>query len=77
QPMQLKVNFLCKDSILAAPLAIEIARLLDLAKTRGEKGVQEQLSIFFKLPMMREKGAKPENALHKQEEMLLNWLSDY
>ncbi len=77
QPMQLKINFLCKDSILAAPLAIEIARLLDLAKTRGEKGVQEQLSIFFKLPMMREKGAKPENALHKQEEMLLDWLRNY
>ena len=74
QPMQLKINFLCKDSILAAPLAIEIARLLDLAKTRGEKGVQEQLSIFFKLPMMREKNAKPENALHKQEDILLNWL---
>ena len=74
QPMQLKINFLCKDSILAAPLAIEIARLLDLSKTRGEKGVQEQLSIFFKLPMMREKDAKPENALHKQENILLDWL---
>ena len=74
QSMQLKINFLCKDSILAAPLAIEIARLLDLAKSRGEKGVQEQLSIFFKLPMMRDKNAKPENALHKQEEMLLDWL---
>ena len=77
QPMQLKINFLCKDSILAAPLAIEIARLLDSAKTRGEKGVQEQLSIFFKLPMMCKKDAKPENALHKQEEMLLDWLAKY
>ena len=43
QQMQLKVNFLCKDSILAAPLAIEIARCLDLAKQRGESGIQEQL----------------------------------
>jgi myo-inositol-1-phosphate synthase len=72
QPMQIKVNFLCKDSILAAPLAIEIARCLDLAKRRGEKGIQEQLSVFFKLPMT--KNEKPEHALFRQEEMLLNWL---
>jgi myo-inositol-1-phosphate synthase len=72
QPMQLKINFLCKDSILAAPLAIEIARCLDLAKRRGEKGVLEEISVFFKLPMTN--GEKPEHALHKQEEMLLNWL---
>ena len=70
--MQLKVNFLCRDSILAAPLAIEIARCLDLAKQRGEAGVQEQLSVFFKMPMSR--GAKPEQAFHKQEDKLLDWL---
>ncbi len=74
QPMQLKINFLCKDSILAAPLAIEIARLLDLAKRRKSFGVQEQLSVFFKLPMTREKNSIPEHALHKQEQMLLDWL---
>ena len=74
QPMQLKVNFLCKDSILAAPLAIEIARCLDLAKQRGEKGVLEEVGVFFKYPMTRKKDAKPENALHKQEDVLLNWL---
>ena len=74
QQMQIKVNFLCKDSILAAPLAIEIARCLDLAKNRGEWGVQEQLSVFFKLPMS--KGGRPEQAFHKQEENLLRWLSD-
>jgi len=73
QPMQIKVNFLCKDSILAAPLVIEIARLLDLAKRRANFGVQEQLSVFFKLPMTKN-GEKPEHALHKQEKMLLNWL---
>lgn len=72
QQMQIKVNFLCKDSILAAPLAIEIARCLDLANQRGEKGVQEQLSVFFKLPMTRNE--KPEQAFHRQEEMLLEWL---
>ena len=74
QPMQIKVNFLCKDSILAAPLAIEIARCLDLAKRRSQGGVQEQLSVFFKLPMTN--GSRPEQAFHKQEEMLINWLSE-
>lgn len=74
QTMQIKVNFLCKDSILAAPLAIEIARCLDLAKQRNEKGVLEEISIFFKMPMTKSKDKKAENALHKQEEILLNWL---
>lgn len=74
QPMQIKVNFLCKDSILAAPLAIEIARLLDLAKRRESFGVQEQLSVFFKLPMS--KTDKPEHTLYKQEEMLIKWLNE-
>ena len=72
QPMQIKVNFLCKDSILAAPLAIEIARCLDLARQRGETGVQEQLSVFFKLPMV--KTGKPVQAFHRQEESLARWL---
>jgi len=73
QRMQIKVNFLCKDSILAAPLAIEIARVLDLAKVRGDGGVQEQLSLFFKAPMVRN-GHGPEHAFHVQERMLLDWL---
>ena len=73
QPMQLKVNFLCRDSVLAAPLAIEIARCLDLAGQRGEGGIQQQLSVFFKLPMA--KTGKPEQAFHRQEEVLLNWLA--
>ncbi|MBS1794921.1 MAG: inositol-3-phosphate synthase [Acidobacteria bacterium] len=74
QRMQLKVNFLCKDSILAAPLAIEIARCLDLAHRRGESGVLEEISIFFKMPMTRDPAARPENALHKQEDILIEWL---
>lgn len=74
QPMQIKVNFLCKDSILAAPLAIEIARCLDLAKRRGGKGVQDQLSVFFKLPMVSKAHDRPEHAFHVQEKMLLDWL---
>lgn len=73
QRMQIKVNFLCKDSILAAPLAIEIARVLGLAKKRGDGGVQEQLSIFFKAPMVAN-GHGPEHAFHTQEKMLLDWL---
>jgi len=73
QPMQIKVNFLCKDSILAAPLAIEIARCLDLAKRRGRSGIQEQLSVFFKLPMS--KNNKPEHAFHLQDEILFDWLN--
>lgn len=74
QPMQLKVNFLCRDSILAAPLAIEIARCLDLARQRGTGGIQEQLSVFFKLPMSR--GEKPEQAFHRQEARLIEWLEN-
>lgn len=74
QTMQIKVNFLCKDSILAAPLAIEIARCLDLAQRRGEGGIQEQLAVFFKLPMS--KSNPPEQAFHRQAEILSAWLAD-
>jgi len=71
--MQLKVNFLCRDSILAAPLVIEIARLLDCADRRGDGGVQEQLGAFFKAPMTID-GQSPEHALHRQEEALAAWM---
>lgn len=75
QPMQLKINFLCKDSILAAPLVIEIARLLDYARACGETGVQTQLSTFFKLPQVADESSEsPEHAIHKQQQMLLDWL---
>jgi myo-inositol-1-phosphate synthase len=73
QRMQIKVNFLCKDSILAAPLAIEIARVLGLAQKRGSGGVQEQLSVFFKAPMVAN-GHAPEHAFHIQNRMLFDWL---
>lgn len=76
QPMQIKINFLCRDSILAAPLVIEIARLLDLAKRRGTGGVLQQLSVFFKLPQVADEATeKPVHALHTQETMLLDWLA--
>lgn len=74
QPMQIKINFLCRDSILAAPLVIELARLLDLAQRRGARGVQPQLGVFFKLPMTTHPDEVPEHALHRQERQLLEWL---
>lgn len=73
QKMQLKLNFLCKDSVLAAPLVIEIARVLDLARQRGEGGVQEQLGLFFKSPQTRD-GREPEHAFGEQQLILDKWL---
>ena len=49
-PMQIKVNFLCRDSILAAPLCLDLALFLDLAKRAGMHGIQEWLSFYFKSP---------------------------
>src|SRR6266849_5760924 len=49
-PMQIKVDFLCRDSILAAPLLLDLALFLDLAKRAGMKGIQEWLSFYFKSP---------------------------
>ncbi|SNS27729.1 myo-inositol-1-phosphate synthase [Geodermatophilus pulveris] len=74
QRMQVKVDFLCRDSILAAPLAIELARLTDLAQQRGQGGVQTQLGWFFKAPMTPD-GSTPEHALHRQERVLLDWVT--
>ncbi len=50
-PMQLKINFLCRDSILAAPIVLDTALFLDLAKRAGMSGIQEWLSFYFKSPM--------------------------
>jgi myo-inositol-1-phosphate synthase len=50
-PMQLKINFLCRDSILAAPIVLDAALFLDLAKRAGMSGIQEWLSFYFKAPM--------------------------
>jgi len=50
-PMQIKVNFLCRDSILAAPMVLDLALFLDLAHRAGMKGIQEWLSFYFKAPM--------------------------
>tara|TARA_B100001123_G_scaffold451141_1_gene627536 strand:+ start:45930 stop:47507 length:1578 start_codon:yes stop_codon:yes gene_type:complete len=53
-PMQIKVNFLCRDSILAAPLVLDLALFLDLAQRAGMGGIQEWLSFYFKSPMVVE-----------------------
>jgi myo-inositol-1-phosphate synthase len=50
-PMQIKINFLCRDSILAAPVALDIVLFLDLAQRCGWRGIQEWLSFYFKSPM--------------------------
>jgi myo-inositol-1-phosphate synthase len=50
-PMQLKINFLCRDSILAAPIVLDVALFLDLAKRAGMHGIQEWLSFYFKSPV--------------------------
>ena len=50
-PMQLKINFLCRDSILAAPIVLDSALFLDLARRAGMSGIQEWLSFYYKAPM--------------------------
>ncbi len=50
-PMQIKIDFLCKDSILAAPIVLDLVLFLDLAKRAGMSGIQEWLSFYFKSPM--------------------------
>jgi myo-inositol-1-phosphate synthase len=71
-PMQIKIDFLCQDSALAAPLVIDLVRLLDVAKSKGERGIQRQLSMFFKSPY-HAPGESPVHDLFKQEKLLLDW----
>jgi myo-inositol-1-phosphate synthase len=75
-PMQMKVNFLCQDSALAAPLVVDLVRLLDVAKKVGESGIQRQLSIFFKSPFAGP-GETPVHDLFKQEQLLLDWAREH
>jgi myo-inositol-1-phosphate synthase len=72
-PMQLKINFLCRDSILAAPIVLDVALFLDLAKRAGMKGIQEWLSFYFKSPM-HAKELYPEHDLFIQLMKLKNTL---
>ncbi len=72
-PMQLKINFLCRDSILAAPIVLDLALFLDLAKRAGMDGIQEWLSFYFKSPQ-HAKGLYPEHDLFIQLMKLKNTL---
>jgi myo-inositol-1-phosphate synthase len=72
-PMQLKINFLCRDSILAAPIVLDVALFLDLAKRVGFTGIQEWLSFYFKSPM-HAAGLYPEHDLFIQLMKLKNTL---
>jgi myo-inositol-1-phosphate synthase len=72
-PMQLKVNFLCRDSILAAPIVLDVALFLDLARRAGMSGIQEWLSFYFKSPM-HAAGLYPEHDLFIQLMKLKNTL---
>jgi myo-inositol-1-phosphate synthase len=71
--MQLKINFLCRDSILAAPIVLDSALFLDLAKRAGMKGIQEWLSFYYKSPM-HAAGLYPEHDLFIQLMKLKNTL---
>jgi myo-inositol-1-phosphate synthase len=72
-PMQIKVNFLCRDSILAAPLVLDLALFSDLAQRAGMKGIQEWLSFYYKSPMAAP-GLTPEHDLFIQQTKLKNTL---
>ena len=72
-PMQIKVDFLCRDSILAAPIVLDLALFLDLAGRAGLAGIQEWLSFYFKSPHTPE-GLYPEHDLFIQHWKLKNTL---
>ncbi len=72
-PMQIKINFLCRDSILAAPLCLDLCLLSDLAARAGRHGIQRFLSFFLKSPMHDyTKGEEAVNNLYQQYTMLKN-----
>jgi myo-inositol-1-phosphate synthase len=72
-PMQIKVNFLCRDSILAAPIVLDLALFMDFAHRAGMSGIQEWLSFYWKSPMTPE-GLYPEHDLFIQLMKLKNTL---
>lgn len=71
--MQIKINFLCKDSILAAPVVLDLALFMDLAQRAGMKGIQEWLSFYFKSPQTAE-GLRPIHDIFLQKIKLENTL---
>ncbi|HBL08817.1 MAG: inositol-3-phosphate synthase [Acidimicrobiales bacterium] len=75
-PMQIKVDFLCRDSILAAPIVLDLALFLDLAHRAGQSGVQEWLSFYLKAPQAAT-DAGPEHDLFIQQTKLKNTLREW
>ena len=76
-PMQIKINFLCRDSILAAPLLLDLCLLSDLAARAGKSGIQRFLSFYLKAPMHDyTQGEEPVNHLFQQYTMLKNALRE-
>jgi myo-inositol-1-phosphate synthase len=73
QPMQIKINFLCRDSILAAPVALDLILFMDLAQRAGLNGIQEWLSFYYKAPTMPD-SHESEHDLFIQHLMLTNML---
>lgn len=71
--MQIKVNFLCRDSILAAPIVLDLALFIDFAKRAGMSGIQEWLSFYLKSPQTAP-GLRPEHDIFKQLIKLQNTL---
>jgi myo-inositol-1-phosphate synthase len=71
--MQIKINFLCRDSILAAPVVLDLALFMDLAKRANMTGIQEWLSFYFKSPQTAP-GLRPEHDIFKQLIKLQNTL---
>jgi len=71
--MQIKVDFLCRDSILAAPIVLDLVLFLDLAQRAGMRGIQEWMSFYFKSPMTAPK-LYPEHDLFIQLMKLKNTL---
>ena len=76
-PMQIKIDFLCRDSILAAPIVLDLALFMDLAGRAGEKGVQEWLSFYFKAPMTNDPKLLPEHDIFIQQMKLKNTLREW
>ncbi|WP_200897378.1 inositol-3-phosphate synthase [Pontibacter korlensis] len=71
--MQIKINFLCRDSILAAPIVLDLALFTDLAQRAGMSGIQEWMSFYYKSPQTAE-GLRPEHDIFKQLTKLQNTL---
>ena len=75
-PMQIKVDFLCRDSILAAPIVLDLALFLDLASRADQSGVQEWLSFYLKAPQASS-DAGPEHDIFIQQTKLKNTLREW